>query len=365
MDFLRDAWARRAPDLAGRTLVVGGGSVAVDCAMTALRLGAAESVLSALESRRELPAHPAELEAALEEGVTLMLSWGPRSVLEEDGRVSGLELVRCTSVFDDAGAFAPRFDDSVRKSVRAETVILAVGQEVDRQVLVGLDGFDREGGPIPGLHSDYATGVEGLFATGDALFTTTTVIEAIRSGRAAALAVDRHLGGTGTEAPASTIGRGGPKLGRVGGFATRARVAIPRLPAGPRQRTWEVVTPGLSRDAAMAEAARCLQCDLRLSLSTPPSPPQRLYDLTEPGISATPEAAGVYRLYDSDRTLFAISGTPNLHEALQEKLDSEKAAFFDYELNEMYTARESELIQQYAAEHGEMPAGEEDLDDLF
>jgi len=249
--------------------------------------------------------------------------------------------------------------------VKAETVILAVGQEVDRQVLVGLNGLETTGGPIPGLDNDFETGVEGLFACGDALFTTTTVIEAIRSGRAAALAVDCHLGGPGTEAPASTIGRGGPKLERVGGFATRARVAIPRLPAGPRQRTWEVVTPGLSRDAAMAEAARCLQCDLRLALSAPPAPPQRLYELTEPEISAAPGAAGVYRLYDADRTLFAISGTPNLHEALSEKLDSEKAAFFDYELNEMYTARESELIQQYAAKHGEMPAGEEDLDDLF
>jgi NADPH-dependent glutamate synthase beta subunit-like oxidoreductase len=299
MDFLRAAWARRAPDLAGRVLVVGGGSVAVDCAMTALRLGAAEAVLCSLESRRELPAHPADLETALEEGVTLMLSWGPQRVLEDEGRAAGLELVRCTSVFDDAGAFAPRFDDSVHRSVKGETVILAVGQQVDRQVLAGLNGLETGGGPIPGLDSHFETGVEGLFACGDALFTTTTVIEAIRSGRAAALAVDR------------------------------------------------------------------LQCDLRLSLSTPPTPPLKLLELTEPGISATPEGAGVFRLYDAGRKLFAISGTPNLHEALQERLDSEKAAFFDYELNEMYTARQSELIQQYAAEHGEMPAGEEDLDDLF
>jgi NADPH-dependent glutamate synthase beta subunit-like oxidoreductase len=365
MDFLRAAWARRAPDLSGRALIVGGGSVAVDCAMTALRLGASESVLCCLESRKELPAHPADLETALEEGVTLMLSWGPHRVLEEDGRAAGLELVRCTSVFDDTGAFAPRFDDSVRRSVRGGTVILAVGQEVDRQVLAGLNGFETTGGPIPGRDSDHATGLDGLFACGDALDTTTTVIEAIRSGRAAALAVDRHLGGPGTEGPFSRLGRGGPKLGRVGGFAARTRVAIPRRPAAERQRTWEVVTPALSRDAAMAEAARCLQCDLRLSLSTPPSPPQRLLELTEPRISATPESAGVYRLYDADRHLFAISGTPNLHDALEAKLDSEKAAFFDYELNEMYTARESELIQHYAAEHGEMPAGEEDLDDLF
>jgi NADPH-dependent glutamate synthase beta subunit-like oxidoreductase/Pyruvate/2-oxoacid:ferredoxin oxidoreductase delta subunit len=365
MEFLRDAWARRAPELSGRTLVVGGGSVAVDCAMTALRLGAAEAVLCCLESRRELPAHPADLESALEEGVTLMLSWGPHRVLEEDGRAAGLELVRCTSVFDDTGAFAPQFDNSVHKAVRGETIILAVGQEVDRQVLAGLNDFDREGGPIPGLQTDYATGVDGLFACGDALLTTTTVIEAIRSGRAAALAVDRHLGGPGAEAPPSTLGRGGPRLARIDGFAARGRVAIPRLPAEPRRRTWEVVTPGLSREAAIVEAARCLQCDLRFGLHAPPAPPQRLHEMTEAEVAAAPEAAGVYRLYDAQRNLFAIAGKPNLRQALQEKLDSEKAVFFDFEPNEMYTARESELIQRYAAQHGAMPAGEEDLNDLF
>jgi NADPH-dependent glutamate synthase beta subunit-like oxidoreductase len=365
MEFLRAAGSGRRPDLSGRALVVGGGNVAVDCAMTALRLGAEEAVLCCLEARPELPAHPADLESALEEGVTLMLSWGPHRVLEADGRAAGLELVRCTSVFDETGAFAPQFDPSVRRTVRGETAVLAVGQEVDRQVLTGLNGFEIGAGPIPGLHSDYATGTDGLFACGDALLTTTTVIEATRSGRAAALAVDRHLGGPGTEAPPSTLGRGEARLEKIDGFAARSRVAIPRLAVGPRQCTWEVVTPGLSRVAAMAEAARCLQCDLRFGLHAPPAPPQRLVKLAEAEIGALPQSAGVYRLYDASRELFAIAGAPNLRTALQEKLDSEKAAFFDFELNEMYTARESELLQQFLAEHGAMPTGEEDLDDLF
>jgi formate dehydrogenase beta subunit len=78
-----------------------------------------------------------------------------------------------------------------------------------------------------------------------------------------------------------------------------------------------------------------------------------------------PEAAGVYRLYDADRTLYAIAGKSNLRAALREQLGGGKAAFFDFEPNEMYTARESELIQLYLAEHGQMPEGDEDLDDLF
>jgi len=82
-------------------------------------------------------------------------------------------------------------------------------------------------------------------------------------------------------------------------------------------------------------------------------------------MEAVPEAAGVYRLYDGDKTLFAIAGTANLRESLEEKLTSEKAAFCEFELNEMFTARESELLQQYLAEHGRLPEGEDDLDDLF
>jgi thioredoxin reductase len=365
MEFLRAVRTVREPRLSGRTLVVGGGSVAVDCAMTALRLGSSDAVLCCLESSQELPAHRSEVEAALEEAVTIMFSWGPHRILEQDGRVGGLELVRCTSVFDEAGKFAPRFDTSIHNAIDGETVILAVGQEVDREVLAGLAGFENGGGPIPGRDSDFETGVEGLFACGDAVCGTTTVIEAIRSGRAAALAMDHHLGGPGTEAPASVIGRGKPRLGRIDGFAARTRVAIPRRPAGLRLRSWEALTPSLSRAAAVAEAARCLQCDLRVDLRAAPVPPPRLLELTLERIEAVPEAAGVYRLYDQDRKLFAIAGKPDLREALEEKLGSEKAEFFDYELNEMYTARESELIQQYLAEHAEMPAGEEDLDDLF
>jgi len=343
LDFLRESVAGRGPRLEGRALVVGGGSVAVDCAMTALRLGASEAVLCALESREELPAHPADLELAVEEGVTLMLSRGPRRVLEQDGHAAGLELVRCTSVFDSSGEFSPKFDISVNETVEGQTVILAIGQQVDGELPSG----------------------EGLFACGDAVGGTSTVVEAIRSGREAALAVDRYLGGSGSESPRSDVGRGKPQLGRIEGFATRGRVELPREPSGTRQHSWMEVTGGLTREEAMAEAARCLQCDLRLDLAAAPTPPQRLQELSADQVEAIPAAAGVYKLYDEDKTLYAIAGTPDLQDALREKVDSDKAAFFDYELNEMYTARESELIQQYLAEHGEMPSGEDGLDDLF
>jgi hypothetical protein len=249
--------------------------------------------------------------------------------------------------------------------VEGETVVLAIGQEVDRKVLSGLSELETGFGPIPGRDQAFETGVKGLFACGDALSSTTTVIEAIRSGREAVLAIDRHLGGAGAAAPPTDLGRGEARLGRVDGFAARTRPEIPRTPAEQRLRNWAEVTGGLSREAAMAEAARCLQCDLRLDLAKAPVPPERLVPLTAERIGSIPEAAGVYRLYDADKTVFAIAGTPDLRETLREKLDSDKAAFCNWELNEMYTARESEMLQRYLAEHGELPQGEDDLDDLF
>jgi NADPH-dependent glutamate synthase beta subunit-like oxidoreductase len=365
LDYLKHSVAGHAPRLAGSTLVVGGGSVAVDCAMTALRSGATDVTLCALETREELPAYPADLALALEEGVKLMPSWGPRRVLERDGRAAGLELVRCTSVIDSNGAFAPTFDDTIGESVEGETVILAIGQVLEDDALPGVATLGDNAHSPAGVDGEFATDVEGLFACGDAVAGTSTVVEAIRSGREAALAMDRHLGGSGVKAKPFRTGRGEPRLGRIDGFAAAERVLIPREPHESRRRTWEEVTGGLTRAAAMTEAMRCMQCDLRFDLAAAPTPPQRLRAVTVVEIDALPAAAGVYRLYDEGKTLYAIAGTPDLQSALREKLVSDKAAFFDHELNEMYTARESELIQQFLAEHGEMPSGEEDLDDLF
>jgi len=93
-----------------RILVIGGGNAAIDIGVTALRIGAKEVTLACLESREEMPALEWEIERAVEEGITLMPSWGPNRVLASDGKVKGIELVRCTSVLDKVGRFAPTFD---------------------------------------------------------------------------------------------------------------------------------------------------------------------------------------------------------------------------------------------------------------
>ena len=104
--------------------------MAIDVALTALRLGANEVTLACLEAREEMPANPWEIEEAREEGVILMPSWGPKRIIGENGRVSSVELVQCTCVFDEEGNFCPAFGTETT-TVDADQVILAIGQAPD------------------------------------------------------------------------------------------------------------------------------------------------------------------------------------------------------------------------------------------
>ena len=119
------------PKVGKRVLVIGGGSVAVDVALTARRLGATEVTMACLESLETMPAIPEDVEQALEEEITILPSWGPHRVLEQDGKLTGMELVRCTAVFDKDGRFAPAFDTAVKTVVAADQVLVAIGQAAD------------------------------------------------------------------------------------------------------------------------------------------------------------------------------------------------------------------------------------------
>ena len=131
--------ARQAPG--EHVLVIGGGGVAIDVAISARRLGA-KVTIACLESREIMPAAPEEIAQALEEGVELLTSWGPQRVLTTAGRLSGLELVRCESVFDVDGCFSPAFDLDTTLTVAADCVLLAIGQVPDLRFADGLVQMD-------------------------------------------------------------------------------------------------------------------------------------------------------------------------------------------------------------------------------
>ncbi len=267
IDFLREVGEEKDVRLKGRVLVVGGGNVAVDVGLTALRVGAEEVIMACLESREEMPASPWEIEQALEEGVRIMPSWGPRRILEEAGRIKAVELVKCTSVFDDKGAFCPSFGD-LKETVGTDRVILAIGQAADLSFLEGYGQVNCEKGLITVNSDSQETGMPGVFAGGDVSRGPGAIIDAIAAGRRAAAAMDKFLKGDGrisetfAERPDTRSYTGA----RERGFADLERTKTPHLPPDERRATFKEVDLCFTDEQAVNEAKRCLQCDLETRL---------------------------------------------------------------------------------------------------
>ena len=367
IDFLRQVAEKEEIRLKDKVIVVGGGNVAVDVAMTARRCGAKEITMVCLESREEMPAHEWEIQGAIEEGVRLMPLWGPHRILSDNGQVKGVELVRCTSVFDDQGNFCPAFDD-IKDMIEGDQVIMAIGQASDLSFLGDDSSIPIDDGLIVVDQESLETGMKGVYAGGDVAAIPGAIIHAIAAGRKAAESIDKALGGNGVidetlfqrEVP-------NPYLGRDEGFALWGREKATEIGLERGHEGFQEVSLGYSDEQAIKEAKRCLQCDLRLHMSFNPSPPEKWVMFNGENIIQVPEAEGVYQLLNEDHHVLAIKGTANLREALEEELDeNEKAVWFEFEEDKMYSKRESELIQWYLQEHGEMPGGgDSDLDDLF
>jgi NADPH-dependent glutamate synthase beta subunit-like oxidoreductase len=260
-----------------RVVVIGGGNVAVDVALTALRLGAKDVKLACLESRAEMPANPWEIEQAQQEGVEMLYSWGPQKISENDGKAAGVELVRCTSVFDDEGNFCPYFDDT-QKSITADQVILAIGQASETAFCQDFCFLDDQRS-LPVNHgliaidkSTQETEMKGVFAGGDAANGPATVIEAIAAGRRAAISIDIYLGGDGTidlGMRNAECRNGQPDYDgkREAGFAELKRVEVPSLPLSERHAGFSEVELCYSDEQIKTETHRCLQCDLEICLA--------------------------------------------------------------------------------------------------
>ena len=370
MEFLREI-AKGAvggrPFVKRKVVVIGGGNVAVDAARTAIRLGAAKVDLVCLESRDRMPGHEKELIEAEEEGVKIHPSWGPARILCQNGRSTAVELKRCIAVFDDQGRFNPSFDEDVRQTLEANEIIVAIGQEPDLSFLGDGRANLAAGALIDADAETMQTSMKGVFAAGDVLNGPSSVVEAVASGKKAARAIDLFLGGDGNidreEAARSDV----RKSGRIEGFANLPRVPVPCLDPESRVEGFRVVEAGFNAEAAMAEARRCLMCDLRFRLGAVVLPPEKWLEFCAANVDSVPGTEGVFRLLDENKEIICITGTQNLRQSLSEKLEEgSNAASFFFEPEPMYTKRESELIQQYLQEHGKMPGGgEDDLDDLF
>lgn len=370
LEFLREAKKGKIKELRGKVVVIGGGNVAFDVAMTALRLGASSVELACLEKREEMPAFSWEIQEAKEEGVVVHPGWGPRKIEGDGNPVRGIELQICTSVFDDKGNFCPAFDSSQRKFLEADTVILAVGQSPDFSFLppeLGIQ-FTEEGSIEINPHT-LETNIPRVFAGGEAASGPASAVEAMAMGRKAADSIDRFLGGKGFADRPSAFKyeeKGSLWMGEEKDFSSKQRVSMPVSPVSERLRSFDLVQLGYREEDGRKEASRCLRCDLRFRLSPVILPPEKWLEFSPEAVDQVPDSEGAVQLLDEEKNIIYIAGTPNLKQALQEQLSSNKEArFFIYEEDPMYTKRESELIQQFLQKHGHLPPQNEDVEDLF
>ncbi|MFO8058721.1 MAG: FAD-dependent oxidoreductase [bacterium] len=248
-------------DAGGGTLVIGGGNSAMDAARTALRLGSAEVVVAAIEKEDDLPAHPREAREAEEEGVIFKLGLAPVAI-EGDGKVEKVLFKPAHWEFPENGPPRIEFDSDETVSVRADSVIVAIGQK-PHLAECGLDQCVElgKGGRIK-TNEKCETSQKGVFAAGDVVTGPSTVIDAMASGRELAGRIHTYL----TRKPAPFIDRTMPERG-VGDpveisedMLKEKRQELRQRQPKVRRRDFDEVDFGYSDQQARSESLRCLQC---------------------------------------------------------------------------------------------------------
>jgi NADPH-dependent glutamate synthase beta subunit-like oxidoreductase len=260
-DFLRDVRLGKRFQFNGDVIVVGGGNVAIDVALTAKRMGAVNVHLYCLERREEMPAHEWEISRAEEEGVFINNSWAPKKVLGDES-ATGIGLIKCTSVFDDACNFNPIYDEDITHKLIAKHIILAVGQVADLSYLRAEKNIAIQGGYIAIDDHQFATGEDNIFAGGDVVSGPDSIINAIAHGRKAAMAIDRYLGGNGRIDEVLTTNEKEvflPELQKD----VKPRNEMALLKPWERAAGFDQVELGLTDQQIVAETSRCLNCDAR------------------------------------------------------------------------------------------------------
>jgi NADPH-dependent glutamate synthase beta subunit-like oxidoreductase len=266
LEFL---WSSNHQNEAGvrgkRVFVVGGGNVAVDVARCALRVGASEVRLASLESADEMPAHPWEIEEALDEGVIATCSVGPEEVLTENGAVTGMRMRECLSVFDETGRFSPKFGEGLT-DFECDAVVFAIGQasKLD-SVIAGTEVLISGQGRLVVDGSLFTTSTPGVFACGEVVTGPGSAIGSIATGHEAAISIDRYLRGVPVDEdrarrPVPVY----PKFGVADITVVepeRRRSVMPFSDPEERATDFRPVELGFDRDQAMAEAVRCLRCE--------------------------------------------------------------------------------------------------------
>ena len=267
LQFLTDIRMGKDIELKGRVVVLGGGNVAIDVARTALRVGARDVQIFYRRTKEEMPAWEKDIEEAIEEGIVINPLWSPKQIFHRDGKVTGIEFARSMTVFDEEGHSSVHIDEESTQMVQADTIIISIGQAPDISFLSKDSQLERAlWGSLVVNENSLATNIPGVFAGGDFTTGPSIVIDAIASGRRAALAIDKYLKG---ERGRIEIADEKTAMKEDIGLALdeeateeRPRIKIELEKPEERIKDFREVERGFSREEAHLEAMRCLRCDL-------------------------------------------------------------------------------------------------------
>lgn len=250
-------------DLGDRIVVIGGGNAAIDAARCALRLGSKEVSIFYRRSRDEMPASAMEIDQTLAEGVDIQFLTAPTKITMVHGKAK-LDCVRTKlNTVDASGRRKAELLPGSEFCVIADTVISAVGQVCE---LPAGFGAIAVGDFVQAHCNEMTTNQKGIFAGGDAVSGTTSVIDAIAAGRWAAVSIDKYLGGKGEIDVTLVPVERNPNQTELQGFPVGRRLEMPNLPIDERRGNFSAVELGFSQDQAVNEGKRCLRCDLPITL---------------------------------------------------------------------------------------------------
>lgn len=264
VDFLREAGAKESFALEGDVVVVGGGNVAIDAARISSRCVDAKISMFCLEQREHMPASKEEIAEALEEGIELNCGWGPKEVLEENGKVTGVVFKKCTRVLDEQGRFSPEYDEEQTVTIPCKHVIFSVGQAIEWGNM--LDNLDLKRRPNGGALADkltYQTSEPDIFVGGDVYTGPKFAIDAIAAGREGAISLHRYV----HENCTLTIGRNRRDFVEldknnisVDSYDTSKRQIPAKADEKAQAATFRDLSHSLTEEQVKAETSRCLSC---------------------------------------------------------------------------------------------------------
>jgi 2-oxoacid:acceptor oxidoreductase delta subunit (pyruvate/2-ketoisovalerate family) len=246
--MLRSMEGEEQPLLGRRVVVYGGGNTALDAARTAKRLGATETIIVYRRTRDRMPAHDFEVEEALQEGI--LMKW-LSTIKRVDEGVLTVEKMK----LDDKGFPQPTGE---YETLEADSLVLALGQDVDLALLDGVPGLEIKDGVVK-VAPNMMTGYAGIFAGGDMVPSERTVTVAVGHGKKAARNIETWLRGAEYVAADKHELASIDKL-NVWYFADAPKTVQPMLEIARRQSTFDEVLGGLDETNALYEARRCLSC---------------------------------------------------------------------------------------------------------